>query len=114
METQGPIFNSVFPFTYLRSLPFMWLLREGTVIPPSVQSPRLTLEGGLLSARHGSVLSSGAMLGGDLTSANGACPSPVGEYSCPAWGWGGIFLLSGVRGQGARRIWIRGEEDPRA
>lgn len=30
----------------------------------------------------------GAMLGGDLSSANGACPSPVGEYSCSsAWEW---------------------------
>lgn len=32
----------------------------------------------------------GAMLGGDLNSANGACPSPVGECSClPQGGRGG-------------------------
>lgn len=59
-------------------------------LPPGISSYSAphTLGGGGLTA-HDSAFPAGAMLGGDLTSANGACPSPVGECYCPStWGEG--------------------------
>lgn len=57
-----------------------WLLREGTGAPAALRSwvpPGRCCPASSLWL----CLSPGAMLGGDLNSANGACPSPVGEWS---------------------------------
>lgn len=65
---------------------------EGLRLYP--RSPQGPLRRGVLSAHRGCVCPPGAMLGGDLSSANGACPSPVGECgslgrgALPAWGAG--------------------------
>lgn len=73
----------VSPCTQCGILPFVWLL-------PLRGPSGHTVEGGVLPTHHGSACPPGAMLGGDLTSANGACPSPVGECSClPARGLAG-------------------------
>lgn len=66
----------VFPlqhFCMYRTLEGKW--------PRTPQSP-LFLSSPQDKAHGSSAFLPGAMLGGDLNSANGACPSPVGECSC--------------------------------
>lgn len=73
----------------------LYVVPEGRDCDPS---PRTHSGRGRILTAHGSLFPPGAMLGGDLNSANGACPSPVGECSLPfAWGGAGVCPPGGLR-----------------
>uniref|UniRef100_A0A8D1X4H9 Myocyte enhancer factor 2D n=1 Tax=Sus scrofa TaxID=9823 RepID=A0A8D1X4H9_PIG len=68
--------SSVVAISFHQPQHSLYVVPEGRDCDPS---PRTHSGRGRILTAHGSLFPPGAMLGGDLNSANGACPSPVGN-----------------------------------